>query len=288
MENNIELYSNKYNENKDIERLKSLSINLEKLYYFNLYKLNEIKEIYLSSDYILNEDVFSYNAKYFDYEHQLISLKSKIWRKALSESFLDKYFTEEQKNIVVSKINIYYDNNKTNTKRETLEPNANNIFNCLEFIIMSKDNFVVKNLFEFIRDNSFKVLRKHNKPLEFTNFLIFDLISDYRIESNSRSKTFSLHKALCAFFDIDYSKYESIANICNDLHLDYKFDKYKTKEDNERLKELAKEKRKLEYEYLKGMKLKFYKDTFRIYFNEDTKNKLNKEIIEIYKSSLIN
>lgn len=288
MENNIELYSNKYNENKDIERLKSLSINLEKLYYLNLNKLNEIKEVYLSSDYMLNEDVSSYNAKYFNYEQQLLSLKSKIWRNALSESFLDKYFTEEQKSIVVSKINIYYDSNRANQLRETLEPTSQNIFNCLEFIIMSKDNFVVKNLFEFIRDNSFRVLRKHNKPLEFTNFLVFDLITDYRIESYSRSKTFSLHKALCAFFDIDYSKYESIANICNDLHLDYKFNKYKTKEDNERLKELAKEKRKLEYDYLLGMKLKFYKDTFRIYFNEDTKNKLNKEIIEIYKSSLIN
>lgn len=287
MENGIELYSNSYNENKDIERLKCLSINLEQLYYFNLCKLNELKEIYLSNDYILNEDVSSYSKVYFDYDHQLVSLKSKVWRKALSESFIDKYFTDLQKNTIASKLNIYYLNIRVDFLRDTLEPNAENIFNCLEFIIKSKDDLVVKNLFEFVRDNSFRVMRKNNKPLEFTDYITFDLITDYKIDGYSRGKTFDLHKALCAFFDIDYSKYKSIANLCNDLNLRFENRKWNSEEHNNTIKEKLKEKRKIKYDYIDGVKIKFYKDTFRLYFDEETKCKLNKEIIEVYKSQLI-
>lgn len=286
-------YQNKYNEKEDLDRLNFMANELEETYLKELKSLNDIKKIYESSIYLNKEIDYFDRDNLFDYEKSLIKLKSHIWKKALRESFVYKYFSEDQRAIIVSQLGIIGEslptpNNKE--KKECVEPTAENIMKYFSFIILSKESMVNKNLFEAIKRNAFKVERKHNKPLEFTDFVIFDCINDYSMNGVYNVKEVrSIHKALCAFFDLDYNKYDSIERVLYNAKIE-PLRPIRSFEDKDRREEVKKEinhRRKIKYDYLPGMKIQFFKNTFRIYFDKEQRDKLNKEIIEVYKSSLI-
>lgn len=228
MSKEIELYSNKFEESEDSRKLLTFSKSLEEEYIDGLNKLKEINRIFKSNDLINVASERIFNSKLFDYNFFIINLKTKIWNKVIYKDFIYKYISEKQLNQLIGKLGIIHGSGKIEDERVCLEPTSENIYKMLKYFILNKKNFINENLFRRINENAFEVERKHNKPSEFTEYVILDSISDYSTDFlfSDNQNNCELHKAFCAFLDVEYNENNSINSICRKAHLQLPDKKY--------------------------------------------------------------
>lgn len=277
--NNIAIRENKFS-HEDIEKCKYLAYSIYQEYLHDREKISEMFSMSIEKFGFIFDKINNYTSNYLEEIYFENRLRERTWIKVLDNEFIRKYLSTKHKLDMYNKFKIndsyigtLFENSKYKEKDYVIEPTLDQMERLIIFLVSSKDNLVNESLFKAIQKNARIVKRCSNKPLEIEKMIIIDGLEDYYIRSQYTSKTLDeLHKALIAFFDLDYSKYRS----------PYFFHPNFTDS-----KEEKKEASKIKKEYLPGIYIQTMKSTMRIYFDDKQRNMINEALLEYFKTSLI-